>query len=148
MTTKDETYNSLRQAFDKFDSNGDEVISPSELKSVMNSLNMSISDKQLDDMIKQVDTNKNDKIEWTEFYAYMKAIVERRETVEQIKASFKEFDIDGDGFVDADELQQKLSELQGESISKAEILEIISSVDVNNDGKIDLEEFIKLMQEE
>ena len=49
--------------------------------------------------------NKNDKIEWTEFYSYMRSIVERKESLETIKASFKEFDIDGDGYVDAEELE-------------------------------------------
>merc|ERR1712038_1028209 len=98
-------------------------------------------------MIKQVDTNKNDQIEWSEFYAYMKNTVDRKEGLETIKASFKEFDIDGDGYVDASELQQKLSELQGQNIPEEEIRQIIASVDTNNDGKIDLDEFIRLMQE-
>lgn len=51
--------------------------------------------------------NKNNQIEWSEFYNYMKNIVDKRETIEQIRASFKEFDLDGDGYVDADELVRR-----------------------------------------
>jgi len=147
MATQDETYQVLRKAFDQFDTNNDEVISPSELKMILKQLQINVSDKQLDEMIKQVDTNQNDKIEWSEFYTYMRSTVERKESIETIRASFKEFDLDGDGFVDASELQSKLSELQGQTIPEEEIRAIIASVDTNNDGKIDIEEFIKLMQE-
>jgi len=147
MAAPDETYTVLRKAFDQFDTNNDEVISPEELKSILKNLQIQVSDNQMSKMIKEVDTNQNQQIEWSEFYAYMRTIVDRKESIETIKASFKEFDLDGDGYVDAKELQQKLSELQGQKISDAEIKEIIGSVDINNDGKIDLDEFVKLMQE-
>lgn len=55
---QDETFKSLKQAFDKFDKNNDQVISPEELREVLKSLNIPVSDSQMTNMINQVDTGK------------------------------------------------------------------------------------------
>ena len=148
--TQSSTYLALKKAFDEFDTDHDNAISLTEVKAIFNKHNLlnQLTDAQIDKMVNAVDTNNNGKIEWTEFYDYMCPIVEKKENIETIKASFKEFDLDGDGFVDAMELKKKLSELQGQSIPMEEIKQIIDSVDVNGDGKIDINEFIELMQED
>jgi len=56
---------------------------------------------------------------------------------------FREFDTSGDGFVDLAELQVALAKA-GTPVSRQEAQEILTRVDENGDGQIDLSEFGKL----
>ena len=62
----------------------------------------------------------------------------RSEEDEGMRASFKVFDIDGDGFIDAAELRQTMHDL-GESLSDRDVESMIKSADKNGDGRIDYE---------
>ena len=53
-------------------------------------------------------------------------------------------DVDGSGSIDADELLAAM-DLIGLKSSKAELLELINSVDVNRSGSMELAEFLELM---
>lgn len=146
----DKTYLQLRKAFDEFDTDHDNIITTQELRQCLHKYKIAsteITEEQLNILISQVDVNQNNLIEWSEFYEYMRPIVDKKESLETIRNSFKAFDLDGDGYVDAKELKAKLSELQGQDIPMDEIYSIIASVDSNGDGKIDLEEFIALMRD-
>lgn len=57
------------------------------------------------------------------------------------------FDDDGNGFIEAHELKAKLSEMSGEQVTDEEVQDMIRQVDMDGDGKINFEEFVKLMQE-
>merc|ERR1712025_1367365 len=58
----------------------------------------------------------------------------------------KKIDNDGSGFIEADELRQKLEEMSGEAVTEAEVADMIKQVDMDGDGKINYEEFKKLMR--
>merc|ERR1719454_2107781 len=60
---------------------------------------------------------------------------------------FQEFDDDGNGFIEAHELKAKLTEMSGEQVTDEEVQDMIRQVDMDGDGKINFEEFVKLMQE-
>ena len=66
------------------------------------------------------------------------------DSLEAVKEAFEMFDMNGDGFITADELTHMLSKMgaKNERLSPDEVLEIIMEADKNGDGKIDLEEFI------
>ena len=51
---------------------------------------------------------------------------------------FKVFDKNGDGMIDAEELKDIMANF-GEKMSEDEIMDMIKAVDVNQDGKIDIE---------
>lgn len=55
-----------------------------------------------------------------------------------MRASFKVFDINSDGFIDCSELKQTLSSL-GKSLSDHELTYMLETADTNNDGRIDYE---------
>lgn len=65
--------------------------------------------------------------------------------VEQLKIAFNLFDKDHNGAIDQNELQTVLKTL-GQNISKEETEEMMSSVDINNDGEIDFNEFVQMME--
>eukprot|EP00483_Globobulimina_turgida_P005108 UN05118 len=65
--------------------------------------------------------------------------------VGQLKIAFNLFDKDQNGVIDLDELQTVLKTL-GQNIGKQEIEDMIASVDQDDDGKIDFDEFITMME--
>ena len=55
----------LREAFRVFDKNGDGFISADELRIVMTSLGERLTDAEVDDMLKEADTNNDGKIDYS-----------------------------------------------------------------------------------
>ena len=60
---------------------------------------------------------------------------------------FKLMDKDGDGFVTAREIQYLFKTILGRSTTKSEILTILKEIDMNNDGKIEYDEFVEYMKQ-
>ena len=64
-----------------------------------------------------------------------------------MKEAFKVFDVDGDGFISASELQEVLKKLgMPEAGSLANVREMICNVDRDSDGRVDFGEFKCMMQ--
>ena len=68
------------------------------------------------------------------------------EQVAELKQAFAAMDTNGDGQVTKEELKTLLSQL-GESVDDAVIDEMIKIADVNGDGKVDFNEFVKAATE-
>lgn len=62
---------------------------------------------------------------------------------EEIREAFKVFDKDGNGFISAAELRHVMTNL-GEKLSDKEVDEMIREADVDGDGQINYEEFVKV----
>lgn len=58
-------------------------------------------------------------------------------------AVFKQFDIDGDGFIQEEELRQVMTKM-GQNPTEEEINAMFKAADLNRDGKISFEEFIEI----
>merc|ERR1719150_2510366 len=65
--------------------------------------------------------------------------------IADLKEAFSMFDINGDGTIELEELQQVMKKL-GQNPSKNELKEMINSVDDNGDNEIDFDEFLILMK--
>jgi len=63
---------------------------------------------------------------------------------EEIVEAFKVFDREGNGFISAADVRHVMSNL-GEKITDEEMDEMLREVDVDCDGNIDYEEFVKMM---
>ena len=66
------------------------------------------------------------------------------EQEEELRDVFKVFDKDGDEVITTLEIKQVLTDL-GKSVSDQQILDMISSVDLDRNGSIDFEEFREMM---
>lgn len=62
---------------------------------------------------------------------------------EEIKEAFKVFDKDGNGYISAAELRHVMTNL-GEKLTDHEVDEMIREADVDGDGQINYEEFVKV----
>ena len=65
----------------------------------------------------------------------------------EIKEAFKIFDRDGNGFIDAKELKQVVTRL-GQVLTSDEADEFMLEADLDGDGKLDYNEFVRMMLQE
>jgi len=134
----------FKEAFSLFDKDGDGTITTKELGTVMRSLGQNPTEAELQDMINEVDVDQNGTIDFPEFLAMMAKKMKDTDSEEEIKEAFKVFDKDGNGFISAAELRHVMTNL-GEKLTDEEVDEMIREADIDGDGQINYEEFVKMM---
>merc|ERR1719461_2046319 len=138
-TTKESKRETFRKVFKEFDKDGDSFINKKELKNLLARWKVIVSDEEADDIMNEIDKNKDGKIDFNEFYDYMEDQSNPRHDLRQ---TFKLFDKDGDGYISKKELTDTL-ELLGKKMGKAQINAILQEADQDGDGKISFDEFCR-----
>jgi calmodulin len=106
----------------------------------MRAIGQSPTHSELQDMIREVDADGNDTIDFTEFLALMSRQMRQSDIEEELRETFRVFDRDGDGFITPQELRTLLISLGLDSSAQV-IRSMIGEADRNRDGKIDFAEF-------
>merc|ERR1712224_383466 len=119
----------FKEAFALFDKDGDGTITTKELGTVMRSLGQNPTEAELHDMINEVDADGNGTIDFTEFLSLM---------------ARKMKDKDTNGFISAAELRHVMTNL-GEKLTDEEVDEMIREADIDGDGQVNYDEFVKMM---
>lgn len=96
------------------------------------------------DMINEIDADGNGTIDFPEFLTMMARKMKDTDSEEEILEAFKVFDKDGNGFISAAELRHIMTNL-GEKLTDEEVDEMIREADIDGDGQINYEEFVKMM---
>jgi len=91
-----------------------------------------------------LDIDGNGTIDFPEFLSLMARKMKDTDTEEELIEAFKVFDRDGNGFISAAELRHVMTNL-GEKLTDEEVDEMIREADVDGDGQINYEEFVKMM---
>jgi calmodulin len=149
------------------------TITTKELGTVMRSLGQNPTEAELMDMIQEVSCSKMDlstrgaalmdhfligpfflfiqidadgsgTIDFPEFLTMMARKMKDTDSEEEILEAFKVFDKDGNGFISAAELRHIMTNL-GEKLTDEEVDEMIREADIDGDGQINYEEFVKMM---
>ena len=143
----------FKEVFFLFDKNEDGTINTSELGSVLKMLGEEAKDEVLEEMIRQADVNRNGTVEFPEFLTMMskkdadKDKKKETERVKKIRAAFRVFDKDGNGFISPAELRQVLID-HGEKATDEKVDRWIQEADIDQDGLVSYEEFVTLMTSE
>lgn len=119
-------------------------ITTKELGTVMRSLGQNPTEAELQDMINEVDADGNGTIDFPEFLNLMARKMKDTDSEEELKEAFRVFDKDQNGFISAAELRHVMTNL-GEKLTDEEVDEMIREADVDGDGQINYEEFVKVM---
>ncbi|CAN8269744.1 unnamed protein product [Cochlearia groenlandica] len=139
----DEQLSELREIFRSFDQNKDGSLTELELASLLRSLGLKPSQDQLDTLLHKADRNNNGLIEFSEFVALVEPdLVRCPYNDEQLKAIFKMFDRDGNGYITAAELAHSMAKL-GHKLTAEELTGMIKEADRDGDGCINFEEFVQ-----
>lgn len=139
MSTQE--FSKLRDLFSSLDKNGDGLLSIDELKQGASLLSCELIEN-IENIIKNVDEDGNGHINYSEFLIAA-TNWEKELSHERLKAAFKEFDKDGSGGISVEELVDSLGGSKGQDHV---FVEMIKQADTNQDGQIDLDEFIEFME--
>lgn len=133
-----------REAFMFFDRDKDEKIDAAELANVMRTLGMNPTPAELEDMVREVDIDGNGTIEFDEFLELLAKHTGSMDPEAELREAFNMFDKDGNGMIDKEELTEMLMKL-GETLTPADLEELMRQADTNQDGMIDFQEFKALV---
>ncbi|KHN10087.1 Calmodulin-like protein 11 [Glycine soja] len=142
----EEQIGEIKEAFGLFDKDGDGCITVEELATVIRSLDQNPTEEELQDMINEVDTDGNGTIEFVEFLNLMAKKMKETDAEEDLKEAFKVFDKDQNGYISASEgyLRHVMINL-GEKLTDEEVEQMIKEADLDGDGQVDYDEFVKMM---
>ena len=130
-----------REAFEVFDKDGSGTITVQELYQVITSMGQKCTLADAKEMIKEVDTDKNETIELDEFIMMMEA---KNKGKDELYEAFKTFDKNGDGKISHSELKIVMKNM-GNNMDDAEIAQMIQAADLDGDNEISFEEFKAMM---
>ena len=140
----DELKADYMDAFNMFDTNHDGTITPQKLGELMRKLGQNPTEADLIQMIEAVAKPGSKKIGFDEFVDMMERKNNEEDTEVEIINAFRVFDTESNGLISNQNLSHIIKTL-GETLTEKEIEEIISEADVDGDGFINYEEFVRMM---
>ena len=134
----------FREAFQAFDKDGNGSITIRELGTVMRSLGQNLSESEIKEMIEIVDEDKNGTIDFQEFLNLMARKMKIVGKEEELLDAFKILDKDGNGKISKYELRYIIMRTEI-SLTEKEIENFIKAIGIDDDGNIDLQDFIDVL---
>ena len=118
----DEQRKDLQDIFDQFDKDKDGKISGKELANAMESMGQNPTDEEINEMMREVDLNQDGKIDFDEFMILMTKSSPDTQTEEEVINAFRVY---------------KMTEEEAD--------EMVKQADIDKDGMINYEEFVRMM---
>ncbi|GFT47868.1 calcium-binding protein E63-1 [Trichonephila clavipes] len=138
----------LKTAFSMLDKNQDGRVNLSEMKHMLTSLGIRIEDCVVEALIKQASERDDGLVSEEEFLSWMASQEEiggqEDDLMEDLLAAFRVFDKDGNGYITKDELKMAM-DLIDESVTEAQLDDMLKATDIDHDGRINYEEFVKIL---
>ncbi|XP_012453866.1 calmodulin-like protein 8 [Gossypium raimondii] len=134
----------FKEAFCLFDKDGNGCVTVEELAMVIGSLDRYPTEEELHDMITEFDADGDGAVEFAEFFNLMAKKMKETDAEEELQEAFKVFDKDQNGYISANELRHVMINL-GEKLSDKEVEQMIKEADLDGDGQVNYDDFVKLM---
>ncbi|CAH1788764.1 unnamed protein product [Owenia fusiformis] len=136
-----------RKVFDRLDRDGSGSISSGELKVALEEVGHRPSDEEVQELVKQIDTDGNGEVEWEEFLAIFQTKPKKKHTEASLRKAFDKIDKDKSGDLSSNEIRQFFREsgIGKDTLPDSRIDAMVAAVDINGDGQISFEEFFKMM---
>jgi len=130
----------VRDAFLQIDKDRSGTITINEFKQAVEA-NCEIDDETLEKAFKALDANHKDEVNYHEFLA---AMVASRISLHDhlLKVAFRRFDVDNSGTITVENLREVL----GETFEGNEVQNLLSELNLKNDGAISYEEWIQYLK--
>lgn len=135
----------FKEAFEIFDLKGDGQISTEHTGLIVRAVGQNPTEAEVEVYKGRLDPSKKGSFDWDTFINFLDEIWNDADISAQITEAFHVFDEDGSGAISAVELKHVMTNL-GEKLTDKEIDDIFCEGDVDGDGQIDYDEFMKMMQ--
>ncbi|KAK3139796.1 hypothetical protein QOZ80_5AG0390430 [Eleusine coracana subsp. coracana] len=132
----------LKEMFKMMDTDNSGQINFEELKAGLHRVGANMKEPEIHQLMQAADIDNSGTIDYGEFIAATLHL-NKVEREDHLFAAFQYFDKDGSGYITADELQQACDEF---GIEDVRLEDMIGEVDQDNDGRIDYNEFVAMMQ--
>ena len=144
ISLSEETKTDYKDSFNLFDTNHDGTINSQKIREIMQKLGKNPTEQQLIQIIENVAKPGSDKIRFDDFTDFMEKKNKENDTEIEIINTFQIFAVENNGLIPNEELFHIIRTF-GETLTDKEIEEIISEADVDGDGYINYEEFVRMM---
>mmetsp|Transcript_51706 Transcript_51706/g.155185 ORF Transcript_51706/g.155185 Transcript_51706/m.155185 type:complete len:150 (-) Transcript_51706:88-537(-) len=121
------------------------TIDAKELKVAMRALGFEPKKEEVRKMIAEVDKDGSGTIDFDEFIAMMTVKMGERDSREEMMKAFRLFDDDETGKISFRNLKRVAKEL-GEKMTDEELQEMIDEADMDGDGEVCQDEFLRIMK--
>ncbi|CAK8571275.1 unnamed protein product [Lathyrus sativus] len=132
----------LKEMFKMIDTDNSGYITFEELKVGLKKFGANLNESEIYDLMQSADVDNSGTIDYGEFIAATLHL-NKVDREDHLVAAFSYFDKDGSGFITRDELQKACEEF---GLGDVGLEEMIREADQNNDGRIDYNEFVAMMQ--
>ncbi|XP_054265439.1 troponin C [Macrosteles quadrilineatus] len=139
----------LKRAFDAFAA-GKGYIEANMVGTILSMLGHDVSDKQLKEIIAEVDADGSGQLEFEEFVTLAAQFLGEEEEVdaaamlEELKEAFRLYDKEGNGYISTGVLREILKELD-DKLTSDDLDQIITEIDTDGSGTVDFDEFMEVM---
>ena len=140
----EETKADYMDAFNMFDTNHDGTINSQKIGELMRKLGKNPTDLELKQIIENIAKPGLKQIGFDDFVDLMEQKNKESDPEIEIINTFQIFDIDNNGLISKENLFHIIRTF-GETLTDEEIQEIITEADVDGDGYINYEEFVRMM---
>ncbi|KAL8129376.1 hypothetical protein V2J09_018531 [Rumex salicifolius] len=139
----EEEITGLKKMFKSMDTDNNGTITLEELKQGLQKQGTKLSETEVKQLMEAADADGNGTIDYEEFITATMHM-NRMDREEHLYTAFQYFDKDNSGYVTVEELEQALRDYGMHD--GRDIKEIISEVDIDNDGRINYDEFVMMMR--
>ncbi|OIV92272.1 hypothetical protein TanjilG_00290 [Lupinus angustifolius] len=138
----EEEISGLKEMFKMIDTDNSGQITFEKLKIGLKTFGANLTEPEIYDLMQAADVDNSGTIDYGEFLAATLHL-NKVDREDHLVAAFSYFDKDASGYITQDELQQACEEFGMENIH---LEEMIQEADQNNDGRVDYNEFVAMMQ--
>ncbi|EPS61190.1 hypothetical protein M569_13611 [Genlisea aurea] len=135
---EEEVISEFLEAFHLFDKDKNGGIAVKDLETVIRSLD------EEDPTAAELHFQGNQTVQFSDLFDFLSLKIQVSDTEEELKEAFKVFDKDQNGFISPNELRQVMISL-GEKLSDEEVEQMIKEADLDGDGLVNYDDFVKLM---
>ena len=134
----------VQNAWKLFDEDESGNIDKDELKNVMIKLGLHATSEELNEIMADIDKDRDGSISYNDFCNQIKSKIQDALSEEELRETFKVMDTRNQSRFGEKELKEICSKLNY-NLSPEEIKEMIAVADINGDGSIEFEEFVRVM---
>ncbi|XP_049900596.1 calcium-binding protein 2-like [Epinephelus moara] len=139
----------LQEAFKEFDYDQDGYLNYKDVAECMRTMGYMPTEMELLEIVQQIKMRMGGLMDFEDFTELMgpRMMGETAHMLglKELQSAFVQFDLDGDGKINQDEMKEAIKTMLGEKLKKGELEEILKELDINSDGSIDFEEFVMML---
>uniref|UniRef100_A0A672GF40 EF-hand domain-containing protein n=1 Tax=Salarias fasciatus TaxID=181472 RepID=A0A672GF40_SALFA len=142
-------FDKLQEAFKEFDYDQDGYLNYKDVAECMRTMGYMPTEMELLEIVQQIKMRMGGLMDFEDFTELMGPRMMGETAgmlgLKELQSAFVQFDLDGDGKINQDEMKEAVKTLLGEKLKKGELEEILKELDINADGMIDFEEFVMML---